>query len=142
MLGENAANRKDAHREHCHHIRIHSGSLVQNPEEDCHGEGHIDHDGAPVLFGLALDVEFDGLGLEREELDEHEPSYEEKNDRQRDHEGHPLTEADIDSDFSHVLESDGIRRGTDRGSHATDVGCDRNRKGKRYLSLAVSRQSL
>ena len=137
-----ACCREYCKRYHCHDIRIHLEDAFTYPQYDGKRKSNPNHIflERSSLHRSALDLKLDGLCLERIKLHEKEPCQEEHDDHIRNHPEHPSCECDRISCLLKSTESDGIRRGSDRSTHTSDVCRDRDRKGKRDPSTTVLRK--
>ena len=127
---------------HRHNIRVDLEPLFTHPEDDGKSESYPYYIllERSSLYFLAFDLEFDGLRLERIKLHKKHPCNHEHDDYIRNHSEHPSRKCDCITCILKCTKSDCIRRSTDRSTHTTDIGCDRNCEGKRDPSAAILRQ--
>ena len=92
-------------------------------------------------IACALDLELDGLGLEREHEHKEHPCKKEHDDDIRDHAEHPVDECHLDACVLKGSQGDCVWRSSDRSTHTAEISGDRNRERKTHLTLLVLRES-
>lgn len=107
---------------HSHHIGIDSGISVEYPHEDSYSECNPYDICLGIRFSGILYLEFYLVRCEREELKKKEPCEQEHHDNVRDHDKHPLAEANaLVHCLCKITEGNSVRRGSDRSTDTTEV---------------------
>ena len=141
LFSDDTGDAEHCQGNHCNHIGVDSGDLVKHPQKDGHGESHPDDVGLRSPLRIAGDVQFDGLCLEREHPEQKGPGDEQHHDDERHHTEHPLSESYVHvQGVIQIAQCNGVRRGSNRSSNTSEVGCNRNGKSQSDASLAVRRQ--
>ena len=147
LLGNHASQGKHGHRDHGNRVIVDTVNILAgNPQKHAHDEGDVNDNrlGARIELASTFDIQGHFLHLDRVDLEEEEPSDNHQNNHVRNTKGHPLAEGhrvgnEVATGNSIVqgTEGNGVRRRTDRGTHTTDVGTERNGKGKGSLAAVV-----
>ena len=139
---EDTSCREHSERNHRYDIRVHLEETLTDPQNNSKRKCHPDNIflERSSLCRLSLNVEFDCLSLEREHLCQDKPRSKQKNQDKRYHSEHPANKCDVITSFLKRTKSDGIRRGSNWGTHTAYICRDRNSKCKRYSSTSISRQ--
>ncbi len=137
--------------------------FLGHPQEHGHDESHDDNPVVLVLVRLAFNLQFNLIDLEREDKKEHAPRDEQHKQRERHHDGAPLRESDAgdwlecraeslvgggelpvdgldERRLVEIFQRNRVRRGSDRGSYASDVRRNRNRQCKANLAALVRKR--
>ena len=147
LLGNHAGQGKHGHRDHSNSIIVDAvDTLTGHPQNNAHNKGNVDDDclGARIELAGTFDIQDHLLHLDRVDLQEQEPSHNHQDNHVRDTEGHPLAEGHgvrnqvaTGNGVVQGTKGDGVRRSTDRGTHTTDVGTERNGKSKGSLTAVI-----
>ena len=147
LLGNHAGKGKHGHRDHCNRVIVNTVNvLARHPQKHTHDKGNVNNDslGARIELAGTFNIQDHLFHLDRVNLHEQEPSNYHQNNHVRNTEGHPLAEGHRVRDkvttgngIVQGTKGDGVRRRTDRGTHTTDVGTERNSKGKSSLTAIV-----
>ena len=134
---------KHSKRNHSHRIGIDARHAVEQPEGYRDEEGDNDHISLETFLHTALDIQFDTFLGEGEHTEQNAPADEQQHDDQREHEHHPLTEAQSEVQALRVVEvfqGDSVRRRADRCTHTTEVGSHWDGHGQGDAALALGGQ--
>ena len=153
LLGNHAGQGKHGHRDHSNRVIVNAMArnnpdtiLTDHPQNHAQGKGNV-HDnrlGACIELTGTFNVQDHFLHLDGVNLHQQNPGNDHKNKHIRNTKFHPLAEGhgvrnEVTTGNGVVqgTEGNGVRRSTNRGTHTTDVGSERNSKSKGGLTTVI-----
>ena len=152
FLGNHAGQGEHGHRNHGDGIVVDTVDILTgHPQNHAKDKGNVNDNGlgAGVELARTFDVQDHLFHLDGINLEEENPGYHHEDNHVGDTKGHPLAKChgvchQVAAGHGVVqgTEGNGVRRRSDRGTHAADVGAKGNSEGKGCLTAVIGFKEL